>query len=52
MEEFRSRARRIVEDPTLTFHQRRHALAGLAEGALDYVPLGDEARQALELAIR
>jgi YjjI family glycine radical enzyme len=48
MEEFRSRARGIVEDPTLTFHQRRHALAGLAEAALEYVPLSDEAREALD----
>ena len=47
MEEFQSRAREIVNDPNLTFHQRRHYLAGLAEEALDYPALSEEAREAL-----
>jgi YjjI family glycine radical enzyme len=47
MEEFRSRAREIVNDPNLTFHQRRHYLAGLAEESLEYPSLSDAARQAL-----
>ncbi len=50
-EEARAAARRIVNDPTLTFHQRRHYLAGLAEGLLDYPPLGDEAAEALNKQI-
>ena len=48
MPEFRTRARQIVEDPTLTFHQRRHHLAYLAENALEYPPLSDAAAEALE----
>ncbi len=51
VEEARTAARQIVNDPTLTFHQRRHHLAGLAEGLLDYPPLGDEAAEALNKQI-
>jgi len=48
MDEFQAGARRIVEDPTLTFHQRRHHLAYLAENALEYPQLSDAAAEALE----
>jgi YjjI family glycine radical enzyme len=51
MPEFRDRAREIVEDPTLTFHQRRHNLASLAEDALDYPLLSDPAAEALDKRI-
>jgi len=50
-EEFQVRARAIVNDPKLTFHQRRHYLAGLAEEALDYPELSAEARAALNKRI-
>lgn len=51
MEEFRTRARDIVNDPTLTYHQRRHYLAGLAEEALEPPELSDDAREALNKRI-
>ncbi|MDJ0496558.1 MAG: YjjI family glycine radical enzyme [Acidimicrobiia bacterium] len=51
MEEFRSRARDIVNDATLTFHQRRHYLAWLAENALEYPELSKEAAEALNKQI-
>jgi YjjI family glycine radical enzyme len=51
MDEFRSRARAIVNDPTLTYHQRRHYLAGLAEEALEPPALSDDARDALHKRI-
>ena len=47
MEEFRARARDIVNDPSLTFHQRRHYLAWLAENALEYPSLSEAATDAL-----
>lgn len=50
-EEFQVRAREIVNDPHLTFHQRRHYLAGLAEEALDYPPLTADAQEALNKRI-
>lgn len=49
--EIRARARSIVEDPTLTYRQRMHYLAGLAEESLEYPPLSEEARVALEKGI-
>ncbi len=51
MEEFRTRARDIVNDPNLTFHQRKHYLAGLAENALEYPELSPEAAEALNKQI-
>ena len=51
MEEFRARAREIVNDATLTFHQRRHYLAWLAENALEYPELSKEAAEALNKQI-
>jgi YjjI family glycine radical enzyme len=50
-EEFQVRARALVNDPHLTFHQRRHYLAGLAEEALEYPGLSDEAAEALNKRI-
>lgn len=34
MEEMRTQVRRVIEDPTLTYHQRVQRLAGLAEDVL------------------
>ena len=51
MPEFRSRSRAIVEDVTLTYRQRMHYLAGLAEEALDGPPLGEACRNALDKRI-
>jgi len=51
MEEFRASARSIVNDPQLTYPQRKHYLAGLAESALEYPPLSDAAREALNKRI-
>ncbi len=47
MEELRSQARGIVNDPTLTFHQRRHYLAWLAENSLEYPELSTAAAESL-----
>jgi YjjI family glycine radical enzyme len=49
--ELRAEVRRVVNDPTLTYQQRRHRLAGLAEEALEYPPLSDAAREALDKRI-
>ena len=51
MEEFRVKARQVVNDPTLTYHQRKHYLAGLAEGALEYPALSPAAADALNKQI-
>lgn len=51
MEEFRARARDIVNDAHLTFHQRKHYLAWLAENALEYPELSPEASEALNKQI-
>ena len=42
MEDFRSRTRQIVNDPKLSYHQRRHYLAAMAEEALEYPNLSEE----------
>lgn len=47
-EEFQQRARALIADSRLTFHQRRHYLAALAEEALPYPPMSDAARLALD----
>jgi YjjI family glycine radical enzyme len=44
---FEQRVRSVVEDPTLTFHQRRHRLAALAEDEVAYPPVSDACRAAL-----
>ncbi len=51
MEEFQSQARDIVNDPSLTFHQRKHYLAWLAENALEYPALSTAAAEALNKQI-
>ncbi len=51
MEEFRVRARQVVNDPTLTYHQRKHYLAGLAEESLAYLTLSEDAAEALNKRI-
>ena len=51
MPEFRTQARSIVEDPTLTFSQRRHQLAYLAENALEYPEVSEEVAEALNKRI-
>jgi YjjI family glycine radical enzyme len=51
MEEFRTLTRQVVNDPTLTYHQRKHYLAGLAEGVLEYPTLSEAASEALNKQI-
>jgi YjjI family glycine radical enzyme len=51
MEEFRTRTRQIVNDPKLSYHQRRHYLAAMAEEALEYPNLTEECREALNKRI-
>ena len=36
MEEIQTRVAAVIQDPTLTFHQRRHYLAAIAENILPY----------------
>ncbi len=45
--EMQTRANEIIRDPNLSFHQRRHYLAALAEESLPYPQLSDAAAQAL-----
>jgi YjjI family glycine radical enzyme len=51
MEEFRTRTRTIVNDPKLSYHQRRHYLAAMAEEGLDYPALSEACREALNKRI-
>ena len=51
MEEFVDQVRSVVTDEGLTFHQRRHYLAALAENALPYVPVSDACAEALNKGI-
>ncbi len=51
MDEFVTRVRAVVNDDRLTYHQRRHYLAALAENALPYPPLSDAAAEALNKGI-
>lgn len=50
-EEARSAARRVVEDPRLSYHQRRHYLASVAEGLMPYPEISDACRDALNKRI-
>ena len=50
-EEARIAARRVVEDPTLTFHQRRHRLAAIAENLVPYPEVSQACRDALDKQI-
>lgn len=46
--ELRRQARALVDDPTLTYRQRMHRLAVLAENALEPPPVSAECAEALE----
>ncbi len=50
-EEFVEQVRSVVTDPSLTFHQRRHYLAALAENALPYPKVSDACAEALNKGI-
>ena len=51
IDELRTRVRQIVEDPTLSFHLRRHYLAYAAEEALPYPELSPDTAEALNKRI-
>ncbi len=51
LDELRFAARSVVEDPRLTFHQRRARLAALAEDSLAYPALSDACAEALDKRI-
>ncbi|GMQ93787.1 MAG: YjjI family glycine radical enzyme [Acidimicrobiia bacterium] len=51
MEEFVEQARTIVTDTNLTFHQRKHYLAALAENALPYPTISSAAQEAMDKGI-
>ncbi len=40
--------KRVIQDPQLTFHQRKHRLAQLSENLLAYVPISQKARTAMQ----
>jgi hypothetical protein len=44
-EEFVEQVRSVITDEGLTFHQRKHYLAGLAENALPYPPVATRVRR-------
>ncbi len=46
--ELRRQARDTIDDPVLTYHQRMHRLAGLAESALDPPPVSAACADALD----
>lgn len=48
LSELRQQARDVVDDPTLTYRQRMHRLAVLAENALEPPPVSDACAEALE----
>ena len=48
MDELRTQARHLVDDPTLTYPQRMHQLAVLAENSLDPPPVSPACAEALE----
>jgi YjjI family glycine radical enzyme len=50
-EEFVQQVRSVVNDPSLTFHQRKHYLAALAENALPYPPISAACAEALNKGI-
>jgi YjjI family glycine radical enzyme len=51
MEELQAKTREIIDDPTLSFHLRRHYLAYLAESALPYPDISDACAHALDKQI-
>ncbi len=50
-EEALRNARAVIEDPSLSFHQRRHHLAAIAENLLPYPDISDACRDALDKQI-
>jgi YjjI family glycine radical enzyme len=50
-EEFVEQVRSVITDQGLTFHQRKHYLAALAENALPYPPVSDACAEALNKGI-
>jgi YjjI family glycine radical enzyme len=48
MTELRAQARELINDPALTYQQRMHRLAGLAENALEPPPVSAACAEALE----
>ncbi|MEO1059774.1 MAG: YjjI family glycine radical enzyme [Actinomycetota bacterium] len=51
IDELREQVRSVIDDPTLSFHLRRHHLAGLAESILPYPALSDRCREALDKGV-
>ena len=51
MAELRNRVRKTVADPALTYRQRLHRLAGLAEEAVEPPPVSDAGREAREKGV-
>ena len=51
LDELRSEVRRVLTDPTLSFHQRRHHLAVLAENSQPYADLPEDVAEALNKRI-
>ena len=51
LEEITARVEAVITDPTLTFHQRKHYLAALAENTLAYPTLSPECAEALEKGV-
>src|SRR6266540_1406950 len=49
--ELRARVRGTIADPTLTYRQRLHRLAGLAEEAVEPPPVSDACREAQEKGV-
>ena len=50
-EEFIQQVRSVITDESLTFHQRKHYLAGIAENALPYPEVSSECAEALNKGI-
>ena len=50
-EEALRQARTVIEDPTLSFHQRRHRLAAIAENLLPYPDVSEACAAALDKRI-
>jgi YjjI family glycine radical enzyme len=51
VDEARDAAQRIIEDPNLSFHQRRHYLASVAENLMPYPDLSAACAEALDKRI-
>lgn len=51
IDELRQQIRSTIDDPTLSFHLRRHRLAGLAESTLPYPDVSAACREALDKGV-